>query len=52
MNTFLYGVFVSPHDGQGSPPSFFGFANPSASGDRAVGSGGFCLTPVIIACLV
>jgi hypothetical protein len=26
-------------------------ANPSASGDRAVGSGGFCLSPIIITCL-
>jgi hypothetical protein len=23
MNTFLYGVFVSPHGGLGGPPSFF-----------------------------
>jgi hypothetical protein len=22
MNTFLYGVFVSPHGGLGGPPSF------------------------------
>jgi hypothetical protein len=27
-------------------------ANLSASDDRAVGSGGFCLSPVIIACLM
>jgi hypothetical protein len=29
MNTFLYGVFVSPHGGLGGPPSFWP-ANPSA----------------------
>jgi hypothetical protein len=42
MNTFIYGVFVSPHGGLGGPPSFF----------LAVGSGGFCFSSVIIACLM
>jgi hypothetical protein len=50
MNTFLYGVFVSPHGGLDGPPSFFGLLNHQRRGDRAVGSGGFCLSPVI-ACL-
>jgi hypothetical protein len=40
MNTFIYGVFVSPHGGLGGLLIH-----------RAVGSGGFCLLPVIIACL-
>jgi hypothetical protein len=48
MNTFLYGVFVSPHGGVGGPPSFFGLLIHQRHGNRAVGSGGFCLTPVII----
>jgi hypothetical protein len=30
MNTFLYGVFVSPHGGLGGPPSFWP-TNPSLS---------------------
>jgi hypothetical protein len=51
MNTFLHGVFVSPHGGLGGPPSFFGLLIHQRRGDRAVGSGGFCLSPVIIACL-
>jgi hypothetical protein len=51
MNIFLYGVFVSPHGGLGGPPKFFGLLIYQRRGDRAVGSGGFCLTPAIIACL-
>jgi hypothetical protein len=47
MNTFLYCVFVSPHDGLGGPPRFFGLLIRQRRGDRAVGSGGFCLKPVI-----
>jgi hypothetical protein len=30
---------------------FFGLLIHQRRGDRAVGSGGFCLSPVIIACL-
>jgi hypothetical protein len=41
MNTFLYGVFVSPHGGVGGPPSFFGLLIHQSRGDLAVGSGGF-----------
>jgi hypothetical protein len=48
MNTFIYGVFVS-HGGLGGPLSFFGLLIHQRRGDRAVGSEGFCLSPVIIA---
>jgi hypothetical protein len=36
MNTFLYGVFVSPHGGLGGPPCFFGLLIRQRRGDRAV----------------
>jgi hypothetical protein len=38
---FIYGVFVSPRGGLG------GLLIDQRRGDRAVGSAGFCLTPVI-----
>jgi hypothetical protein len=48
VNTFSYGAFVSPHGGLGGPPKFCSLLIHQRRGDRAVGSGGFCLTPVIV----
>jgi hypothetical protein len=51
VNTFSYGVFVSPRAWwSGWSSKFCGLLIHQRRGDRAVGSGGFCLTPVI-ACL-
>jgi hypothetical protein len=47
MNTFLYGVFVS-HGGLGGPPNLFGLLIHQRRGDRAVGSGGFCLRLLLL----
>jgi hypothetical protein len=44
----MYGVFVSRHGGLGGPSSFFCLLIHQRRGDRTVGGGGFCLTPVII----
>jgi hypothetical protein len=41
-------AFVSPHDGLGGPPIFCGLLVDQRRVDRAVGSGGFFLTPVIV----
>jgi hypothetical protein len=36
------------HGGLGGPTRFFGLVIHQRRGDRAVGSGGFCLSPVIV----
>jgi hypothetical protein len=52
MNTFFYMAYLYLLMVVWVVLQVFWPANPSASrGDRAVGSGGFYLSPVIIACL-
>jgi hypothetical protein len=50
MNTFyIWRIYISSW-WFGWSTKFFGMLIHQRRGDRAVGSGGFCLTTVIIAC--
>jgi hypothetical protein len=51
MNTFFIWRICILSCWSGWSSKFFGLLIHQRRGDRAVGSGGFCLTPVIIACL-
>jgi hypothetical protein len=51
MNTiYIWRICISSW-WSGWSSKFFGLLIHQRRGDRAVGSGGFCLSPVIIACL-
>jgi hypothetical protein len=52
MNTFYIWRICITSWWSGWSSKFFGLLIQQRRGDRAVGSGGFCLTPVIIACLM
>jgi hypothetical protein len=51
MNTFYIWRICILSWWSGWYSNFFGLLIHQRRGDRAVGSGGFCLSPVIIACL-
>jgi hypothetical protein len=52
MNTFYIWHICILSWWSGWPSEFFGLLIHQRNGDRAVGSGGFCLSPVTIACLM
>jgi hypothetical protein len=51
MNTFYIRRICISSWWSGWSSKFFGLLIHQRRGDQAVGSGGFCLSPVIIACL-
>jgi hypothetical protein len=51
MNTFYIWRICISSWWSGWSSKFFGLPIHQRRGDQAVGSGGFCLSPVIIACL-